>query len=214
MKSIFKKYSLVAFAATAITFSAEAQESRASYFMQSASFRHQMNPAFLDAPYKSFMLGNINVGATGNVGLGNFIYKMEGNPKYDYTTFMNPNISASQFLGDLYDTNRMDLYVNFNLFSCAFKAFGGMNLVELNMRSNTHLTLPYEFFEFAKTAGDNEHYQLSDIGMRTTNYAELAFGHARNINDKIRVGAKFKVLLGAAYADFNVDRMDITMKGN
>ena len=214
MKSIFKKYSLVAFAATAITFSAEAQESRASYFMQSASFRHQMNPAFLDAPYKSFMLGNINVGATGNVGLGNFIYKMEGNPKYDYTTFMNPNISASQFLGDLYDTNRMDLYVNFNLFSCAFKAFGGMNLVELNMRSNTHLTLPYEFFEFAKTAGDKEHYQLSDIGMRTTNYAELAFGHARNINDKIRVGAKFKVLLGAAYADFNVDRMDITMNGN
>lgn len=213
MKSIFRKYSLVALAATAMAFSAEAQESRTSYFMQSSSFRHQMNPAFLDAPYKSLLLGNINVGATGNVGLGNFIYKTD-KKGYDYTTFLSPTVGASQFLGDLDDKNRMDLYVNYNLLSCAFKAFGGTNLVELNIRSNSHLTLPYEFFEFAKTAGAKDAYHLEDIGMRTNSYAELALGHARNINDKLRVGAKVKVLLGIAYADMNVDRMDITMNGN
>lgn len=213
MKSIFKRYSLAALAVATMAFSAEAQESRTSYFMQSSSFRHQMNPAFLDAPYKSLLLGNVNIGATGNVGLGNFIYKTDAKG-YDYTTFLNPNLSASEFLGDLDDKNRMDLYVNYNLLSCAFRAFGGTNLVELNIRSNTHLTLPYEFFEFAKTAGAKSSYHLEDIGMRTTNYAELAFGHARNINEKLRVGAKVKVLLGAAYADFNVDRMDITMNGN
>ena len=214
MKSKLTKYSLGILVATTCSFSAVAQESRTSYFMETSSFRHQMNPALLDAPYKSFMLGNINVGATGNVGLGNFIYKTEGNSKYDYTTFLNPSISASAFLGDMEDKNRMDLYVNFNIFSCAFKAFGGMNLVELNMRSNTHLTLPYEFFEFAKTAGEKQNYHLEDIGMRTTNYAELAFGHARDINDKLRIGAKMKVLVGAAYADFSVDKMDITMSGD
>ena len=214
MKSKLTKYSLGILVATTCSLSAVAQESRTSYFMETSSFRHQMNPALLDAPYKSFMLGNINVGATGNVGLGNFIYKTEGNSKYDYTTFLNPSISASTFLGDMEDKNRMDLYVNYNIFSCAFKAFGGMNLVELNMRSNTHLTLPYEFFEFAKTAGAKQNYHLEDIGMRTTNYAELAFGHARNINDKLRIGAKMKVLVGAAYADFSVDQMDITMSGD
>lgn len=214
MKSILNKYSLAAIAVSTLSLSAQAQESRTSYFMETSSFRHQMNPALLDAPYKSFMVGNINVGATGNVGLGNFIYKVNGNPQYDYTTFLNPSINAQEFLSDIDDKNRMDMYVNYNIFSCAFKAFGGTNLVELNMRSNTHLTMPYEFFEFAKTAGAKEHYQLNDIGMRTTNYAELAFGHARNINDKLRVGGKMKVLLGAAYADFSVDRMDITMNGD
>lgn len=214
MKNIFNKYSLAATALATFALCAEAQESRTSYFMETSSFRHQMNPALLDAPYKSVLLGNINVGTTGNVGLGNFIYKTEGNSKYDYTTFLNPAISSSAFLGDLEDNNRMDLYLNYNIFSCAFKAFGGMNLVELNMRSNTHLALPYEFFEFAKTAGEKENYQIKDLGVNTSNYAELAFGHARNINDKLRVGGKVKVLLGVAYADMNVDHMDITMNGD
>ena len=214
MKSIFKKYSLVALAATTMALTADAQESRTSYFMQTASFRHQMNPALLDTPYKSIGVGNINVGTTGNVGLGNFIYKLDGNPKYDYTTFLNPSISASDFLSNIDDKNRLDLYVNMNIFSFAFKGFGGMNVLEVNLRSNTNLALPYEFFEFAKTAGMKNTYHLEDISLRSTNYAELALGHARDINDKLRVGAKLKVLVGAAYADLNVDRMDITMNGD
>ena len=66
--------------------------------------------------------------------------------------------------------------------------------------------------EFAKTAGAKQNYHLEDIGMRTTNYAELAFGHARNINDKLRIGAKMKVLVGAAYADFSVIENDCVGK--
>lgn len=49
-----------------------------------------MNPALIDAPYVSFpFMGNINVGATGNMGYKNFIDKLEGNPLYDQTTFMS-----------------------------------------------------------------------------------------------------------------------------
>lgn len=55
-----------------------------------------MNPALIDAPYVSFpFMGNINVGATGNMGYKNFIYKLEGNPLYNQTTFMSPTVSAS-----------------------------------------------------------------------------------------------------------------------
>ena len=37
-----------------------------------------MNPALIDAPYVSFpFMGNINVGATGNMGYKNFIYKLK-----------------------------------------------------------------------------------------------------------------------------------------
>ncbi len=198
---------------------AAAQEFRSSYFMQTSNFRHQMNPALLDAPYVTALMGNINVGATGNIGLKNFVYKLSPADQvrfggYEYTTFMNPTVDAASFLSDLHDKNRLDLYLNYNLFSVGFKAFGGINLVELNLRSNTNVSLPKELFEFAKTAGAKEHYSLSDIGLRTQNYAELALGHRRTFGEKLAVGAKVKFLLGMAYADFAADRLDLTLNGD
>lgn len=189
-----------------------AQELRSSYFMKTSTFRHQINPALLTESYVGMpFLGNLNVGAQGNVGLKNFIYKLEGNPNYDLTTFMNPQVSASEFLGDLSDKNRINLHLNENIFSTAFTAFGGVNLVELNIRSNTHVNLPYELFEFMKTTGAKDHYSLEDIGVRTQNYAELAFGHSRDIDDKLRVGAKVKLLFGLAYADLKSDKLNLTL---
>lgn len=174
-----------------------------------------MNPALIDVPYVSFpFMGNINVGATGNVGYKNFIYKLEGNPLYDQTTFMSPTVSASDFLGGLHDKNRADIYVNYNLFSVGFRGFKGMNVVELNLRSNTNITLPYELFEFMKTTGEKEFYQLHDIGARSQNYMELALGHSHRINDRLTVGAKAKFLFGVAYADFKVNQLNLTMNGD
>lgn len=198
---------------------ATAQEFRSSYFMQTSNFRHQMNPALLDSSYVAVLAGNINVGATGNIGLKNFVYKLTPEQQtrfggYEYTTFMNPTVDAAKFLGDLHDKNRLDLYLNYNLFSVAFKAFGGTNLVEFNLRSNTNVSLPKELFEFAKTAGAKEHYSLSDIGMRTQNYAEFALGHSHKIGERLTVGAKMKFLLGMAYADFSADRIDLTLNGD
>lgn len=214
MKTIFKKIAAGLVLSSALL-PAQAQEFRTSYFMQTSNFRHQMNPALIDAPYVSFpFMGNINVGATGNMGYKNFIYKLEGNPLYDQTTFMSPTVSASDFLGGLHDKNRADVYVNYNLFSVGFRGFKGMNVVELNLRSNTNITLPYELFEFMKTAGEKEFYQLHDIGARSQNYMELALGHSHRINDRLTVGAKAKFLFGVAYADFKVNQLNLTMNGD
>lgn len=183
--------------------------------MKTSNLRHQMNPALLeDAYFTTPVLGNINVGATGNVGYSNFVYKLRGNPEYTQTTFMNPTVSASDFLGDLSSTNRVDVFANINIFSVGFKAFGGTNLVELNVRSNTNMSLPKELFEFMKLTGQREHYTINDLGVRSQNYAEIALGHSRSINEKLRVGAKLKFLVGMAYADLDVNKMDITMNGD
>lgn len=214
MKRITRKI-VVAGLSVAAAIPAGAQEFRSSYFMETNNLRHQMNPALLDSAYFSVPLfGNINVGATGNVGLSNFIYKLDGNPRYDQTTFMNPTVSAAEFLGGLHDKNRADIYLNYNLASVAFKAFGGLNLVELNLRSNTNVSLPLELFEFMKTTGAREHYSLEDIGVRTQNYMELALGHTRKFGDRLTAGAKMKLLFGVAYADLSVNRLDLTMNGD
>ncbi|MDY5087903.1 MAG: DUF5723 family protein, partial [Alloprevotella sp.] len=135
MKHISRKLA-TALLATTMAATAGAQEMRSTYFLSTNNFRHQMNPALLDDAYFSIpFFGQINVGATGNVGLKNFVYKLDGDPRYKYTTFMNPNVSAAEFLGDMPDRMHTDVYLNYNLFSVGFRGFGGVNLIELNLRS-------------------------------------------------------------------------------
>lgn len=209
------RYMAAALTMAAAILPTSAQELRTSYFMETSNYRHQMNPALLDSPYVGLLFSNINIGMTGNIGAKQFIFDTNGLPgytgNYRYTTFMDPNVDAKTFLNKLHDKNRFDLYLNYNLFSVGFKAWGGVNLLELNLRSNTNLTLPKELFEFAKTAGEKEHYEFGGLGMRTQNYMELALGHSRDINKQWRVGGKLKFLIGAAYADFTADNVTLDM---
>ena len=209
------RYMAAALTMAAAILPTSAQELRTSYFMETSNYRHQMNPALLDSPYVGLLFSNINIGMTGNIGAKQFIFDTNGLPgytgNYRYTTFMDPNVDAATFLNKLHDKNRFDLYLNYNLFSVGFKAWGGVNLLELNLRSNTNLTLPKGLFEFAKTAGEKEHYEFGGLGMRTQNYMELALGHSRDINDQWRVGGKLKFLIGAAYADFTADNVTLDM---
>ena len=209
------RYMAAALTMAAAILPTSAQELRTSYFMETSNYRHQMNPALLDSPYVGLLFSNINIGMTGNIGAKQFIFDTNGLPgytgNYRYTTFMDPNVDAKTFLNKLHDKNRFDLYLNYNLFSVGIKAWGGVNLLELNLRSNTNLTLPKGLFEFAKTAGEKEHYEFGGLGMRTQNYMELALGHSRDINKQWRVGGKLKFLIGAAYADFTADNVTLDM---
>ena len=209
------RYMAAALTMVAAILPTSAQELRTSYFMETSNYRHQMNPALLDSPYVGLLFSNINIGMTGNIGAKQFIFDTNGLPgytgNYRYTTFMDPNVDAKTFLNKLHDKNRFDLYLNYNLFSVGFKAWGGVNLLELNLRSNTNLTLPKGLFEFAKTAGEKEHYEFGGLGMCTQNYMELALGHSRDINKQWRVGGKLKFLIGAAYADFTADNVTLDM---
>lgn len=203
--------------AALFSLSAAAQELHTSYFMNSSVNRHEMNPALLDKAYVSMplVLGNINVGTTGNLGLQDFVYKMDpswqgyGQNGNNLTTFMHPNVDANKFLGGLKSNNRISANIKYQFFSVGFKAFKGMNLIELNLRSNTSVALPKSFFEFAKTAGQKTDYDISNLGARTENYAELALGHSHRINNKLTIGGKMKFLFGLAYADVNANNVKL-----
>jgi hypothetical protein len=179
--------------------------------MKTASYRHQMNPALINNPYLGFLFGNTNIGTRGNVGLSDFVYKLDGNADYNLTTFMSPTVSADEFLGKLDPKNRINTNVSLNVISIGFKGFRGLNVIEANVRSNTSLALPYELFEFMKTTGAKEHYVFDNLGVKSQNYVELALGHSHNIGDHIKVGAKLKVLSGLAYAKLDVDHLNLTL---
>lgn len=192
---------------------ASAQSLRSGYFLEGYTYRHEVNPAFgLEKNYIALpALGNLNIGTTGNVGLGSFLFPYGPNGKL--TTFMNGSIGADQFLGNLKDNNRINANINLTLLSAGFKAWGGYNTFSIGVRSKTGINLPYELFEFMKLGqtGAQTTYNINDLGINSQNYAEIALGHSHQINDRLRVGAKMKFLLGGAYADLKVNELTATL---
>ena len=119
---------------------ASAQALHSGYFLEGYTFRHQLNPAFsAERNYISIpVLGNINIGTQGNVGLGTFLY-----PQNDQlVTFMHSSINGQEFLDGLKNNNRINANINLTLLSAGFKAWGGFNTIELGLRSNTGMALP------------------------------------------------------------------------
>lgn len=204
MNTIYK-FMAAALVATS-TLTAAAQNTSSAYFTNDYKFRHTMNPAYgNEQNYVSIpAMGNVNLSLHGNFGVKDVVMD---NPQYPahssdrLTTFMNPYISVGDALsGFSSGDNKLMQDLNLSILSAGFKAFGGYNTIELNVHEFMGVSLPYELFEFAKNTG-NKTYNIGDINASAQAYAELAFGHSRQINEQLRVGAKLKFLFGAGRAD-------------
>lgn len=72
--------------------------------------------------------------------------------------------------------------------------------------------MPDELFKFMKNGVASEtgsSYNVKNLNVVSTNYAEIAFGHAREINERLTVGAKVKALVGLAKATVHIDELNI-----
>ena len=191
---------------------AMAQQLNSAYFTNDYKFRHTMNPAYgNEQNYVSMPgFGNVNVSLMGNFGYEDVIFvnpMFPSTSKDRLTTFMNPYISTPDALkGFNSGDNKILGDVSITVLSAGFKGFGGYNTIELNARTSFGMSLPYELFEFAKNTG-NRTYNIGNISANGQAFAELAFGHSRQINEKLRVGAKVKLLFGAGRGDVNIDNV-------
>lgn len=199
---------LLTFMAVAI----QAQNINSAYFMEDYKFRHAMNPAFdNETNYFSIpALGNIAVNTRGNFGYEAvvLINPLAGQPgQKSMTSFMNPYIDNNTALsGFSTGNNRVIGNVNVSILSTGFKGWGGYNTIELNSKTSFGVALPYELLEFAKNTQNNS-YDIGDISAGAMSYVELAFGHSRKITEKLRLGAKLKVLLGVGRADLKMENV-------
>ena len=197
-----------------------AQTIRSGYFMSSMDYRHELNPAFaaqsnyINLPF--IMLGNFDFNTQANVGVEDFLYKYNQDG-YKLTTFMNNTVGTDEFLNKLNKTNRINANVSMPILSMGLHKWGGFNTMSIAIRSNNSINLPYSLFDFMKTGMSDEggtHYIVEDITALSNSYVEIVAGHSRQIDERLRVGAKFKFLLGAANADANIRKMDIYMSEN
>ena len=181
-----KKIKAVVLAAMCGGLTVNAQHTYSGYFTDGYLFRHQMNPAASnEQSYVSMPgIGNVDVSLRGNLTVKDVLYNVNGKT----TTFLNPAVSADEFLGNIKDKNRIRTDVNVQVLGAGFKAFGGYNTVGLSARANVNVNLPGALLRLAKQGIENKTYDISDFDAHGEAYAELAFGHSRDINENLRVG--------------------------
>lgn len=190
---------------------AQTQNSRSSYFLEGSTYRHELNPAFMgERGYVSFPgLGNLTIGAQSTGGVGDFIFKKSNG---DLITFMHEEVTSKEFLKGLPKRLKVNANIDESILSTGFYAWGGFNTIGISVKSNTNVFMPDELFKFMKNGIASEagsRYNVKNVNIVSTNYAEIAFGHAREVNDRLTVGAKVKALVGLAKATMHIDELDI-----
>jgi len=188
---------------------ATAQNTASGYFVDDYTYRFQMNPALANS--KNFVsipaLGNLNVSMNGTLAVKDVIYNVNGRT----TTFLNPFLSADEVMKNISSTNRIGADIKIPVLAGGFKAWGGYNTVSLSARASIGVKVPGSLFSFLKEGVSNRTYDLSGTRAFATAYGELAFGHSRQITEKLRVGAAVKFLIGAGDLDANVKTANLEL---
>lgn len=206
MKKIYSALAATLMAGAGVS---SAQSTQSGYFLDRYTYAYQMNPALAnDFNFVSMPgLGNLNVAMRGNLHVSDVLYNVNGKT----TTFLNPNVSAAEVLGNLSDHNKVGADIKINVLSGGFKAWGGYNTVSLSARANVGASVPKSIFSLAKEGISNQTYDISEMRVNASAYAELAFGHSRQITDQWRVGATLKFLIGGGAADAHLHDARFTL---
>lgn len=207
MLSAISKRSVMLLTLMVTVMASYAQDLATGFFNDNYLYKHDFNPAV--APEKGYVtlpiIGGLNIGANGNIGLKNVLFKKDG----ELVTFMNERVDKSEF--KIHDNNKLLLGVDLKLLDIGFKGIGGYNTIQLSTRANIGATLPGDAFRLAKDGVQNKTYDLSNLGLRATEFAEFALGHSHKINEHLRVGAKLKFLVGFADMEFKNNSSKITL---
>lgn len=193
----------------ACALSTSAQTAKSAYFLDGTFHNYRLNPAMkAERGFISLLSGNMSMGTNGNVGISNFLYPY-GDDKL--TTFMSGTVGKDEFLARLPQSIRFGTDVNGTLLAGGFRMFGGYTTLGVTLHTSLSMSLPKGFFEFAKKGFSENAYSFGGIGLNTMNYAAASVGHSREIIDGLRVGVNVKYLVGLAYANATIDRLNVEM---
>ncbi|MCM1490454.1 MAG: DUF5723 family protein [Muribaculum sp.] len=211
MNIINKKFLSIILASASVATTA-AQESATGYFLENYSMRWQMNPAMGNRlGYVGFPgLGNLNVGVSGNFNVTDIVYPYNGKT----VLFTNPNIPASEVLGNLKNVNRLSQDSKVNLLQVGFKAMGGYNNIAISVKENTTADIPKSIFSLLKEGVSNKDYDINDLHVKANAYAEIALNHSRDIKQipGLRAGVSFKMLMPVAYCEANFNNLHLDLQ--
>lgn len=184
-----------------------AQSFQESLFLNNYRTGFRYNPALAsDTDFLS--VGELSLSAVNNVGAAAFLYPNNGKP----VTGLHPSVSSDEFLSSLKDLNVAQGHVNYSLFSYGFSSGEAFHTLEVSARGVAGLSVPKDFFRLLKQGGEDI-FSLAGLNVQGRLYAELAYGYSRMIGDRLRLGARTKLLLGLYAADYTFQRFDLQVSG-
>lgn len=191
-------------------------QSRSAYFLDNYAYNYQMNPAMYNDNSHSVsfpVLGGLNIGMMGNTGVSSFIYNTADGRT---TTFLNPEISASEVMSNIKNNNRIGLELRENIINVGFRGLGGYNHISISAVANAQVRIPGQLVSFLKEGISNRSYQIGHINAHADAYAEIALNHSHQIKavKGLRIGATLKFLVGVGNADINLQRADLILGEN
>ncbi|MCL1938591.1 MAG: DUF5723 family protein [Candidatus Azobacteroides sp.] len=199
-----------------------AQSSNTEYFMSSSFTKTFTNPA--KRPEKGYVgipaLTNVAVDLkTNTLNLDNFLFPGVGeNGKTGW--FLNENVSYDDFMENISSKNYLGVNVDYTILGAGFYVKDLFLSFDISARANAGINLPKDLFDFAKTGfatGEEAEkvYNLSNLRANANAFTQIGFGGSYPFLDSsLTLGAKIKVLLGVAHADFNLDEMRIQINDN
>lgn len=187
-------------------------EMRTSYFMEGSYFRTDMNAAL--APTRGYIklpaIGALGVDLGNNYfSINNLFYKKNGG----IYTFMYNGVSADEFLSKLGNKGKLSVNLNTSLLGFGAhtkKLFWSFNL---NLRSNTEVTLSKDMFAVLKNLS-NGYYDLGDTHLSHRDYLEASLGFAIPIKEFMTFGFRVKGLAGIADLSMQMDKMYLDVNEN
>ena len=193
------------------------QTVRTSYFMDKYTNRHQRNPALTPAwGYVNIpVAGNIHLGLQTNMRLSNYLFPDE-TKSGQLRLFAHPDVNSDDFLNRIGKRGEhLNVDVNVGILSFGFYTNNDhFWSFDWNLRANAGMNLPRDFVGFLDLKnlelGTGKTYNFKDLNVAGRAYNEFAFGHARDINEDLRVGGKLKFLIGHADVRAMVDDLTIS----
>lgn len=185
---------------------------RSAYFLDGYTYNYKLNPAL--APERGFVaipvLGNLGIGAESNLALSTILYPTSDGK---LMTFLDDRVSAETFGKSIRKRNNLNVNTNLSLLSFGFRTGRAYHTVDLSVKANAGVNIPGGLFSFLKTGTESgaTSWDISNIGARSSAYAELAYGYSRSLGESMRVGGRLKLLMGYARADIAIDRLSLTM---
>lgn len=206
-----------AVALLALTTATQAQQVNTLYFLENAPMRHIVNPAF--QPVSNGYFNILPLGYTG-FGVGNNALMMSDFVYKDATgqtiTALHPNGDRQALLNAFQRLTLIDTDLSLNILSFGSRVnTNGYFHFNLTERIDAGITPPPGLFNFLLGGGMTDldgginYVDLSQLGLKSTIYTELAIGYSHRFNEHWGFGMKLKGLLGTAYMDIAASDLGI-----
>lgn len=183
------------------------------YFLREAPQVTQYNPAITPNNnfYITLLLGTTDIGVhTSGFSYHDLIHK---HPIYSDSL----QLDLENFRNRLSDDNFINFNYDMDLFGFGFKAGKNYFNYDLSLNIDTRLNFSKGIFDLIL---DGSSVEGGNIRILDGHFLELnayianAFGYARQINDKLHVGAKVKVLTGLANIHTNDANLEVKFENN